>query len=193
MPQCFWKYMKLVFIQATVRFMSSVERSRLEARDGKKWTHFESETSTWLFFEYFGKTRISRMPQSLYFRHHSSAVTFPLVWPHAHQRRTFPGQTDKDLPPVLSRTSDKAGPGFFFVLTSSKAKAAEWMLKLPSANELLTLTLKLMNIVIHSTIHLSYLKVTDYFTEIMCLGLQMKTTQDHSLFSRQIKFQTLLL
>lgn len=43
MPQCFWKYMKLVFIQATVRFMSSVERSRLEARDGKKWTHFERE------------------------------------------------------------------------------------------------------------------------------------------------------
>lgn len=113
MPQCFWKYMKLVFIQATVRFMSSVERSRPRAKDGKKWTHFERETSTWLFSEYFGKTRISRMPQPLYFRHHSSAVTFPLVWPHAHQRRTFPGRTDKDLPPVLSRTSDKAGPGVF--------------------------------------------------------------------------------
>lgn len=67
------------------------------------------------------------------------------------------------------------------------------MLKLPSMDELLTLIPKLMNIVIRSTIHLSYLKVTDYFTEIMCLGLQMKTTQDHSLFSRQIKFQTLLL
>lgn len=62
-----------------------------------------------------------------------------------------------------------------------------------SLDELLTLIVKLMNIVIHSTIHLSYLKVTDYFTEIMCLGLQMKTTQDHSLSSRQIKFQTLLL
>lgn len=67
------------------------------------------------------------------------------------------------------------------------------VLKLPSMDELLTLILKLMNIVIRSTIHLSYLKVTGYFTEIMCLGLQMKTTQDHSLFSRQIKFQTLLL
>lgn len=62
-----------------------------------------------------------------------------------------------------------------------------------SLDELLTLIQKLMNIVIHSTIHLSYLKVTDYFTEIMCLGLQMKTTQDHSLSRRQIKFQTLLL
>lgn len=48
--------------------------------------------------------------------------------------------------------------------------------KLPSG---LTLILNLMNIFIHSTIHLSYLKVSDYFTEIMCLGLQMKTTQDH--------------
>lgn len=67
------------------------------------------------------------------------------------------------------------------------------MLKLLPMDELLTLILKLMNIVIHSTIHLSYLKVQDYFTEIMCLGLQMKTTQDHSLSSRQIKFQTLLL
>lgn len=159
----------------------------------KKWTHFERETSTWLFSEYFGKTRISRMPQSLYFRHHSSAVAFPLVWPHAHQRRTFPGQTDKDLPPVLSRTSDKAGPGVFLCWRPPKPRQRGSMLQLPSANELLTLTLKLMNIVIHSTIHLSYLKVTDYFTEIMCLGLQMKTTQDHSLFSRQIKFQTLLL
>lgn len=55
-----------------------------------------------------------------------------------------------------------------------------------SLDELLTLIQKLMNIVIHSTIHLSYLKVTDYFTEIMCLGLQMKTTQDHSLSRRQI-------
>lgn len=49
------------------------------------------------------------------------------------------------------------------------------MLKLPSMNKLLTLTLKLRNIVFNSTIHLSYLKVTNYFTEITCLGLQMKT------------------
>lgn len=67
------------------------------------------------------------------------------------------------------------------------------MLKRPSIDKFSTLTPKLMNIVIHSTIHLSYLKVTDYFTEIMCLGLQMKTTQDHSLSGRQTKFQTLLL
>lgn len=50
-----------------------------------------------------------------------------------------------------------------------------------------------MNTVIHSIMHLSYLKVADYSAEIMCLALQMKTTQDHSLSSRQIKFQTLLL
>lgn len=49
------------------------------------------------------------------------------------------------------------------------------MLKLPPMNKLLTSTLKLRNIVFHSTIHLSYLKVTDYFTEITCPGLQMKT------------------
>lgn len=105
-------------------------------------------------------------------------------------------QPDGDLPHILSRgkTSNEAGSSFRPLWRKSyRGQTVGLMLKLPSMDELLTLILKLMNILIHSTIHLSYLKVTDYFTEIMCLGLQMKTTQDHSLSSRQIKFQTLLL
>ena len=57
----------------------------------------------------------------------------------------------------------------------------------------LNLTLELMKTVITATIYLSYLTVTDYFTEIMCPGLQMESTWDHPLSCRQIKFQTLLL
>lgn len=105
-------------------------------------------------------------------------------------------QSDRDLPHILSRgkTSNKAASSPHPLWRKSyRGQTVGLMLKLASMDELLTLILKLMNILIHSTIHLSYLKVTDYFTEIMCLGLQMKTTQDHSLSSRQIKFQTLLL
>lgn len=90
---------------------------------------------------------------------------------------------------LLSRTSNKAKPEVFL---DEVWTVVCGVLKLSWLN-LLTLILKLMNTVIHSIIHLSYLKVADYSAEIMCLALQMKTTQDHSLSSRQIKFQTLLL
>lgn len=136
----------------------------------------------------------------------SDAVNFPLITSFSiHSKPSCKDpvcQTDRDLPYILSwgKTSDEGGSSFHAAGCPLWRKSyiqtdcgGVWMLKLPSMDELLTLILKLMNIVIHSTIHLSYLKVTDYFTEIMCLGLQMKTTQDHSLSSRQIKFQTLLL
>lgn len=93
--------------------------------------------------------------------------------------------------PPVTQNSLSAPP--FSVKSSAEEIRTGTDLNSPSMNESLTLAVKLMNIVIHSTIHLSYLEVIDYFTEIMCLGLQMKITQDHSLSGRQIKFQTLLL
>lgn len=44
-----------------------------------------------------------------------------------------------------------------------------------------------------SASHFSYLMVIGYFTGIMCLGLQMKSTGNHSLSCGQIQFLTLLL
>lgn len=59
--------------------------------------------------------------------------------------------------------------------------------------ELLTSKMKIMNKAVCIVIHFLYLMVADYFTEITCLRLQMKSVLDHPLSLRQIKFQTLLL